>query len=183
MLFKFTQITSFFLFSLTVGSAVASPALDNAALAKRDNADVLAVLNTLKGSTDTILPQISSAVTAGPTEETLTPLINDLTTALNDRDFILGWTERYLSSWTQETIRRRNCQLDCHNRHGLVGDLATIPGLGGLLSGVDLALSQVLKGVEVLLAGVLNLVATLLVDVAALLTSLAFGLTLASIGL
>lgn len=43
----------------------------------------------------------------------------------------------------------------------LVGDLATIPLLAGLLAGVDVALSRLLNSLELLLAQVLILVATL----------------------
>lgn len=43
----------------------------------------------------------------------------------------------------------------------LVGDLATIPLLSGLLAGVDAALAKLLNGLELLLAEVLTLVATL----------------------
>lgn len=45
---------------------------------------------------------------------------------------------------------------------GLTG-VSTVPSLGLLLPGLDLALNQVLIGLDVLLAGVLNLVATLYV--------------------
>jgi hypothetical protein len=47
--------------------------------------------------------------------------------------------------------------------NGLLGTASTIPGLGGLLAGVDVALNQVLLGLEVVLAGVLSLVASLCV--------------------
>ncbi|KAJ7581189.1 hypothetical protein C8J56DRAFT_1015903 [Mycena floridula] len=187
----FSQITAFFLFSLTIGSAVASPTVDSAGLVKRDNADIQAVLTTLKSSTDTILPQITSLAASGnATDDTVTPIINDLTSALDNATSALA----ALTPSTRRSLKRQSDDDIANLVAGIVTDIAnaldtlladtsTIPALSTLLAGVDTSLNQVLKGLETLLAGVLNLVANLLVDVAALLRSLAFGLTLASLGL
>ncbi|KAF5387506.1 hypothetical protein D9757_006533 [Collybiopsis confluens] len=157
---------------------------------RQDTADIETVLNTLKGSTDTILPQITSTGQAGnASDANVTPLINDLTTALNTASSSLTALQ------TSSRKSRRQSDDDIANLVAgivtditnaldtLLGDAAAIPELGSLLGGVDVALDQVLVGLETLLAGVLTLVANLLVDVAGLLKSLALGLTLASLGL
>ncbi|KAF7333305.1 Sc15 protein [Mycena sanguinolenta] len=156
---------------------------------RSSTADIETVLNTLKNSTDSILPQITALSSGGTaTDATVTPLITDLTTALNT-------ATASLATLTPVTSTKRQSDDDIANLVAgivtdianaldtLLGDASAIPDLGTLLSGVDTALDQVLVGLETLLAGVLNLVATLLVDVAGLLRSLAFGLTLASLGL
>ncbi|GAW00228.1 sc15 protein [Lentinula edodes] len=179
----------FFLFtSFGIVSSVPSSA---AAVKKRqDTADVEIVLNTLKNSTDTILPQITSVGQSGiASDATVTPLINELTTALNTASSSLA------SLQTSSRKARRQSDDDIANivagiitdiadaLDTLVGDLSAIPDLGSLFDGVDSALDEVLTGLETLLAGVLTLVADLLVDVAGLLESLSLGLTLASLGL
>ncbi|KIK58218.1 hypothetical protein GYMLUDRAFT_202684 [Collybiopsis luxurians FD-317 M1] len=157
---------------------------------RQDTADIETVLNTLKSSTDTILPQITAIGQAGnASDANVTPLINDLTAALDTASSSLT------SLQTSSRKARRQSDDDIANLVAgiitdianaldtLLGDAAAIPDLGSLLGGVDASLDQVLKGLETLLAGVLTLVANLLVDVAGLLESLALGLTLASLGL
>ncbi|KAJ7243070.1 hypothetical protein C8J57DRAFT_1084140 [Mycena rebaudengoi] len=182
------RFASLFLLSATFVSA--SPTFNAGLVEKRaSNADIQTVFTTLKSSTDSILPQITDLVSSGTaTDATVTPLINDLTTALNTATTSLGGLALPVLSKRQsndevaalvaEILTDVTTTLD-----GLLGSAASIPALGGLLLGVDAALHQVLFGLEILLAGVLNLVATLLVDVAGLLRSLAFGLTLAALGL
>ncbi|KAK7049163.1 Sc15 protein [Favolaschia claudopus] len=156
---------------------------------RSSTADVEAVVNTLKSSTDSILPQIDALVTGGTASDaTVTPLINELTSALDTASASLGGLSPVSSRKRQSDDDIANLVAglltDITNTlDGLLGEAASIPALGGLLVGVDASLNQVLVGLETLLAGVLRLVATLLVDVAALLRSLAFGLTLASLGL
>jgi len=156
---------------------------------RSSTADIETVFNTLKGSTDSILPQITSLVSGGnATDDTVTPLINDLTAALDTATASLATLTPVSSSKRQSDDDIANLIAgiitDITNAlDGLLGDAASIPDLGSLLAGVDTSLDQVLVGLETLLAGVLNLVANLLVDVAGLLKSLAFGLTLASLGL
>ncbi|KAK7052953.1 hypothetical protein VNI00_004273 [Paramarasmius palmivorus] len=154
-------------------------------VAKRDNADIQEVLNTLKGSTDEILPQIKDLSDSGnATEDNLTPLFTQLTTALDTATASLGDLE-------PSSSRKRQSDDDIANLvAGIVTDISDsvsgitdVAAIAALFPGLDASLAQVLKGLETLLAGVLNLVATLLVDVAALLRRLAFGLTLAALGL
>ncbi|KAJ4475662.1 hypothetical protein J3R30DRAFT_579589 [Lentinula aciculospora] len=179
----------FFIFaSFGIVSSVPSNA---AAVQKRqDTADIEKVLNTLKSSTDTILPQITSIGQSGnASDATVTPLIDGLVTALNTASSSLA------SLQTSSRKARRQSDDDIANLVAgiltdvadaldtLLGDAAAIPDLGSLLGGIDAALDEVLKGLETLLAGVLTLVADLLVDVAGLLESLSLGLTLASLGL
>ncbi|KAJ7872481.1 hypothetical protein B0H14DRAFT_3860354 [Mycena olivaceomarginata] len=130
---------------------------------RSSTADIQTVFNTLKGSTDSILPQITALSSGGNASD-------DTARKRQSDDDIANLVAGILTDVTNA--------LD-----GLLADASSIPALGGLLAGVDTSLNQVLLGLEVLLAGVLNLVANLLVDVAGLLRSLALGLTLATLGL
>ncbi|KAJ6479106.1 hypothetical protein C8R45DRAFT_359077 [Mycena sanguinolenta] len=153
-------------------------------------ADVETVLNTLKSSTDSILPQITALTSAGTaTDATITPLINDLTTALDTATSSLGaltpvpvlsglLSEAAVASLIAGIVTDVAQALDT-----IPTDASAIPDLSSLLGGVDTALSQVLSGLETLLAGVLALVSVLLADVAGLLNSLGLGLTLGLLGL
>ncbi|KAJ7065658.1 hypothetical protein C8F01DRAFT_1351640 [Mycena amicta] len=171
--------------SLVSASPAAAPV---AAVDKRaSTADIQGVLDTLQSSVGSILPQIDSLVSGGTaTDATVTPLINDLTAALDTATSSLAALPASRKRQSDDDIANLVAGLitDISNTlDGLLGAAITIPALGGLLAGVDTSLNQVLKGLETLLAGVLNLVANLLVDVAALLRSLALGLTLATLGL
>ncbi|KAK6980762.1 Sc15 protein [Favolaschia claudopus] len=156
---------------------------------RSSTADIETVFNTLKSSTDSILPQINSLVSGGTASDaTVTPLINDLTAALDTATASLGELDPVESRKRQSDDEIANLVAgiltDITNAlDGLLGEAASIPTLGVLLAGIDTSLNQVLRGLEQLLAGVLRLVANLLVDVANLLRSLALGLTLATLGL
>ncbi|KAJ7183787.1 hypothetical protein C8R46DRAFT_1209927 [Mycena filopes] len=175
------RFASLFLLGTSLASAVV---IDTRA----STADVETVFNTLKSSTDSILPQIDSLVSGGTaTDDTVTPLIAELTAALDTATASLGTlalgglkrqSDDDVANLVAGIISDITKTLD-----GLLGTASTIPALGGLLAGVDTSLNQVLLGLEILLAGVLNLVANLLVDVAGLLRSLALGLTLGTLGL
>ncbi|PPQ81850.1 hypothetical protein CVT25_013450 [Psilocybe cyanescens] len=164
---------------------------------RADISDVLSVISTLKSSTGTIIPQINSLVSDGTASESnVTPLISDLITSLNT-------ASSSLASIGSVDSTSGGSATDVANAIApIITDITTtlssvntaVPGLANLLGGLglDAALNQVLTGLETLLAGVLNLVAQLtsglpssfrLVDVAGLLRSLAFGLTLGSLGL
>ncbi|CAK5277784.1 unnamed protein product [Mycena citricolor] len=184
---RFTSL--FFLFS-TASLVAASPTPVAEALSvdkRASSADVSGVVTTLQTSVGSILPQIDSLVSSGSaTDQTVTPLIGQLTTALDTAVIALG--ELPLSRKRQSTDQVANLVAGIikditTTLDGLTQTASTVPGLGGLLAGVDTSLNQVLIGLETLLAGVLNLVANLLVDVAGLLRSLALGLTLATLGL
>ncbi|KAF5362623.1 hypothetical protein D9758_009625 [Tetrapyrgos nigripes] len=156
---------------------------------RQSNADIQSILTDLQSQVGGILPQIDALVSGGnASDDTVTPLINQLTSALNDSASSLSGLSSSSSSKRQSNDDIANLVAGIitditNSLDGLLGQAASIPTLGALLSGVDISLNQVLVGLETLLAGVLNLVATLLVDVAGLLRSLAFGLTLASLGL
>ncbi|KAJ7704846.1 hypothetical protein B0H17DRAFT_1126482 [Mycena rosella] len=184
------RFTSLFLLATSFVSASPTPLAGLTAVEKRaSTADIETVFNTLKSSTDSILPQITALVSGGnATDDTVTPLINDLTGALDTATASLAALPATTSSKRQSDDDIANLVAgiitDVTNAlDGLLGTASTIPALGGLLAGVDTSLNQVLIGLETLLAGVLTLVANLLVDVAGLLKSLALGLTLATLGL
>ncbi|KAJ3825149.1 hypothetical protein EV361DRAFT_263764 [Lentinula raphanica] len=157
---------------------------------RQDTADVETVLNTLKSSTDVILPQITSVAQSGNVSDaTVAPLINELTAALNTASSSLSALK------TNNKARRQVADLGVAvlvdelltdittTLDGLLAVASGLPEIGGLFAGVDAALHTVLGGLETLLAGVLVLVATLLGNVDGLLRSIGFGLTLASLGL
>ncbi|KAJ6585648.1 hypothetical protein B0H19DRAFT_924575 [Mycena capillaripes] len=164
------RFTSLFLLAATsIVSASPTPAGVAVVDKRSTTADIETVFNTLKGSTDSILPQITALVSGGTaTDDTVTPLINDLTAAFDT-------ATASLATLTPVASRKRQSDDDVANLvagiltdvttalDGLLGDASTIPALGGLLAGVDTSLNQVLIGLETLLAGVLNLVATLCV--------------------
>ncbi|KAJ7172813.1 hypothetical protein C8R43DRAFT_874035 [Mycena crocata] len=184
------RFASLFLLAASFVSASPTPAAGLVAVEKRaSTADVQAVFNTLKDSTDTILPQINALVSGGTaTDDTVTPLIKELTSAvyvatasLNGMQVDFDIARR--QSDDEIAILVAGIVTDITNAlDGLAGSAASIPALTGLLTGLDSSLHEVLLGLETLLAGVLNLVANLLVDVAALLRSLALGLTLTALG-
>ncbi|THU84133.1 hypothetical protein K435DRAFT_688171, partial [Dendrothele bispora CBS 962.96] len=137
---------------------------------------------------------IDSLVSGGKvTEDSVTPLIGQLTVALNNTVDDLanipasepesGSSKRQSDDDTANLVA--GIVTDITNTlNGLLSSAASIPTLSNaLLSGVGVFLNQALVGLETLLAGVFNLIATLLVYVVGLLRSLAFGLVLASLGL
>ncbi|KIJ44496.1 hypothetical protein M422DRAFT_30357, partial [Sphaerobolus stellatus SS14] len=76
----FSHVFSFAVLSLSVISAVATPAAPK----KRAVTDVLAVVNTLQSSTGTILPQIDSLANSGSaTQANISPLLANLVDSLN----------------------------------------------------------------------------------------------------
>ncbi|KAG9118936.1 hypothetical protein FRC07_006287 [Ceratobasidium sp. 392] len=187
----------------------ASPILDTKDMVvKRDNADILAALNTLKGNVDPILAEIDGLVAAHQANLTaVTPLIAELTSALD-----VGAAQ--LGTLSPASLRKRQTDDELANLvagiinsigkalQGLVEELGDISLLAGLLAGVDASLNQVLLGLGILLKGVLNLVANLFVrsnqfsaatqlmmwffrltNVAQLLRNLALGLSLGTLGL
>ncbi|KAJ7704771.1 hypothetical protein B0H17DRAFT_920656 [Mycena rosella] len=166
------RITSLFLLATSFVSASPTPLAGLATIEKRaSTADVATVINTLKTSTDSIIPQINALVSGSTaTDATVTPLINDLTAAFDTASASLttlaltGGLKRQsdddIANLVAGILTDVTTALD-----GLLGTASTIPGLGGLLGGLDVSLNQVLLGLETLLAGVLNLVATLYVPV------------------
>ncbi|KAJ7439111.1 hypothetical protein FB451DRAFT_1447434 [Mycena latifolia] len=183
------RFTSLFLLASTFVAASPAAPLPGSVEKRASTADIQTVLTTLQTSTGSILPQIDAVVANGTaTDATVTPLINELTAALDTATASLAALPATTGSKRQSDDDIANLVAgiitDIANAlEGLLGTATTIPGLGGLLAGVDTSLNQVLVGLETLLAGVLNLVANLLVDVAGLLRSLALGLTLATLGL
>ncbi|KAJ7865023.1 hypothetical protein B0H14DRAFT_2735057 [Mycena olivaceomarginata] len=129
---------------LATSFVAAIPAPAGANVAKRSStADVVNVFNTLKGSTDSILPRINSLVSSGTASDaTVTPLISQLTTAFN----------------TAQAKRQSDEDVAV-----LVAGIVTavpphIPALPGLIVQIDIARQELLIGLDVILAGVLTLV-------------------------
>ncbi|QRV92863.1 Sc15 protein [Ceratobasidium sp. AG-Ba] len=167
----------------------ASPILDTKDMIRRDNSDIMAVMTNLSQSVDVVLKKIDVLVDSKEANiATATPLITELNVAL-----LKGASD--LSKLSPASLRRRQsddevAQITAQlvsgietTLGGLVDALGGMPILGGLLTGVDTSLNQVLLGLSILLQGVLRLVANLLTNVAQLLRNLAFGLSLGTLGL
>ncbi|KAB5587913.1 Sc15 protein [Ceratobasidium theobromae] len=171
---------------------VATPVLSTQDLiVKRDvdNADVLAVFTKLNTTLAGILPKIDELVeTQTATQSNVEPLIAQIVNALDT-------TSSELSQLEPVAARKRQSDDEVAQLvagiitsltttlNGLLAFTSTIPLLGGLLSGVDTSLNQVLRGLSILLQGVLRLVANLLTNVAQLLHNLALGLSLGTLEL
>ncbi|TFK34535.1 hypothetical protein BDQ12DRAFT_689452 [Crucibulum laeve] len=183
------MFTSRILFSFLAIGAVSVAASPAPIIAKRaDVSDILTVVSTLNSTTATILPQIDALVASNSAnEDSITPLITDLASALGTATTSLASLQGADTSTggSADDVAAAIAPVVAGIATSLSGLETAVPTLTSLLSGLglDTSLNQVLSGLETLLAGVLNLVATLLVDVAGLLRSLAFGLTLASLGL
>ncbi|KAJ6488408.1 hypothetical protein DFH09DRAFT_1339187 [Mycena vulgaris] len=159
------RLASLFLLFTTFVSASPEPTA-GLVVVRQATGNIETVLNTLKSSTDTIFPQITTLtgdVTAD-TDVDVTVLINDLTTALNTAS----------SSLSSLGLRMLEFRDITNSLNELLG--TTIPNLDGLLARVNTSLNQVLIGLENQLPGVLSLVANLLPNIADLTQQL--GLTL-----
>ncbi|KAF8890954.1 hypothetical protein BD779DRAFT_220435 [Infundibulicybe gibba] len=155
-----SRLSFYLMLFFALAVAIATP-ISRPGGKRTDISDVEAVFNTLKTSTDSILPQINGLVSNGTvTGTTITPLVNDLTSALNSATSSLGTLQAVATPTSNEVATLIA---------GVVSDVATtlngvqgiVPTLLETLGGVDLALSKVLAAVDGLLAGVLTLVANL----------------------
>ncbi|KAF8880483.1 hypothetical protein CPB85DRAFT_1256126 [Mucidula mucida] len=143
----------------TFTSALVTPAT------KRDDADVLNILTTLKGSTDSILPQIDSLVAnKQASSSNLTPLFDQVQTALKTATSSLQGlgankvkrqTSDELSALLAEIIKDINTSATGANS-------STLFGLPGIVSAITLALETLLIELNVIVPGILASVVLLL---------------------
>ncbi|TFK37798.1 hypothetical protein BDQ12DRAFT_749549 [Crucibulum laeve] len=166
------MIASRILYSfLTLGviSAAATPAAITVEKCQ-STADIKTVLNTLKSSTDAILPQITNL--GNVTDENVTPLINDLTAALNTASSSLASLETYSDLQGRVDTNSGGSQQDVANAvapiyRNIVVSLNNLktqnPEFASLFTkfGTDAALNNLLLGLGTLLAGVVELIAVL----------------------
>jgi len=188
-----SRIVSFFLFTATVitTGAFASPIADNVdAVQKRQVTDAssqtLAILTTLQGSTNSILPQISSLSSSGQANsDTLTPLISQLTASFSTASGSLSSVQPE-SDWQHPQVPHDKIAALIA---AILNDvLITLDGVllfdvPALLVTVDVVVSTLLTDVEFVLAGVLTLVSGLLGTVTLLLSALGFTLISSVLGL
>ncbi|THU99465.1 hypothetical protein K435DRAFT_855654 [Dendrothele bispora CBS 962.96] len=167
----FSFLTFFLTFSLVASNPVTFPqARSDTATIKRQNADVDSVMNTLQGQVGGILPQIDSLVSGGNvTEDSFTPLIIQLTLALNN-------AANDLANIPPSSLSKRQSK----------DAIASI--IGGIVTDISVTLNGLLVSTAFIptvgpLFSVLKLVAILLVDVSKLLHALSFGLVLTALGL
>ncbi|KAF8318100.1 hypothetical protein DL93DRAFT_2165141 [Clavulina sp. PMI_390] len=185
-----TILGAFALFSFS-SIVAASPVIPGAGvqLERRDTASVYAKLQDLKTANEEPLSQISALVSSGSVtyDAVKTPIdtiITNINTAkgevaaLRRRGLVERQSGDELADLVAEIVEAVVDVLET-----LVGDLATIPLLATLLTGVDAALANLLSELELLVAGLLELVAQLLTNLSTILTDLAFDLTLAALGL
>ncbi|KAJ7912913.1 hypothetical protein B0H13DRAFT_1712827 [Mycena leptocephala] len=183
------RFASLLLFAATLAST--SPTSAPAGLAVVDKrastADVETVFTTLKSSTDSILPQIDALVSGGTASDaTVTPLIGELTAALNTATLSLSslpvsakrQTEGKVATVVAGIITEISTTLN-----GLSGSAMAIPAFGTPIIAIDVALNELLVGLDVVLAGVVTLIAGLLTSVAVLLGQLGLGLVIGLLGL
>jgi len=188
-----SRIVSFFLFTATVitTGAFASPIADNVdAVQKRQATDAssqtLAILTALQGSTNSILPQISSLSSSGQANsDTLTPLISQLTASFSTASGSLSAVQPE-SDWQHPQVPHDKIAALIA---AILNDvLITLDGVllfdvPALLVTVDVVVSTLLTDVEFVLAGVLTLVSGLLGTVTLLLSALGFTLISSVLGL
>jgi len=188
-----SRIVSFFLFTATVitTGAFASPVADNVdAVQKRQAADAssqtLAILTTLQGSTNSILPQISSLASSGQANsDNLTPLINQLTASFSTASTSLSAVQPETDSRKPQVPHDKIAELIA----AILNDvLVTLDGVlifdvPALLTTVDVVVSTLLTDVDFVLAGILTLVSGLLGTVSILLSALGFTLISGVLGL
>ncbi|KAJ6605177.1 hypothetical protein DFH09DRAFT_967063 [Mycena vulgaris] len=183
------RFASLFLFAVTLASA--SPASAPAGLAVVDKraftADVETVFTTLKSSTDSILPQIDALVSGGTASDvTVTPLIGELTAALNTATASLSSLPVSFKRQTEDEVATVVAGIITEittTLNGLSGSATAIPAFGTLIIAIDVALEELLVGLDVVLTGVVTLVAGLLTSVAVLLGQLDLGLVIGLLGL
>ncbi|KAJ7676741.1 hypothetical protein DFH06DRAFT_976328 [Mycena polygramma] len=163
------RFASVFLLAVTLASA--SPASTPAGLAVVDKrastAAVQTVFTKLKSSTDSILPQIDALVTGGKASEaTVTPLIGELTTALNTATVSLSSLPPSFKRQTEDEVATLIAGIITEistTLSGLSGSAAAIPAIGTLIIPIDVALQELLVGLDVVLTGVVTLVSGLCV--------------------
>ncbi|KAK7461479.1 hypothetical protein VKT23_008656 [Stygiomarasmius scandens] len=180
--------TLFASFSLVASNPVTLPGAGVAI--KRQSTDVDSALDSLQGQLNTILPQLDAiSDDDNASEDDITTTVNQLTAAIDSTSASLGGAS------LADLSKRQTNQATAQRVATIVSDVATssnklkskhghkFPVIAVLLVTLDVALHKLLITVELLVAGVLKLVAGLLIDVAILLKGLAFGLTLAALGI
>ncbi|KAF9002968.1 hypothetical protein BDQ17DRAFT_1242765 [Cyathus striatus] len=159
----FSRVASLTVLALGVISAAATPAV----IKKREDvSDVLAVVNTLKASTSTIIPQIGTLFRISTTQDQVSPVFANLVAALNTASTSLnglqgkvdtssGGTPNDVANSIAPVYSDITTSLDNFKKHK--------PQFGFLFItfGIDAALNKVLLGLELVIAGVLKLVGVL----------------------
>ncbi|TFK19783.1 hypothetical protein FA15DRAFT_600856 [Coprinopsis marcescibilis] len=170
--------------------AVAAAVTPAAPLKKREDvSDVLAIVGQLRGSTDTILPQIDTLVNSGEAnEENISPLLQQLTAALDLSAVSLEALDGKVdpsSGGSEQEVAEEVSVVYTNIATSLDNMKTKKPKLHPLVPkfGLDLALLKVLLGLKLVLAGVTKLLAVLLKVVAHLLHGLGFLLTVTLLGL
>ncbi|KAG2010607.1 hypothetical protein CC2G_013418 [Coprinopsis cinerea AmutBmut pab1-1] len=178
------------LFSVFAVGAIAAIAAPSAVVEKREDiSDVLAIVGTLKASTDSILPQIDNLVnTDTATEANLSPLLQDLSASINSGATSLEALRGKVDSssgGTEEQVAEEVAVIYTDVAHSLDNLKKKKPHLYPLVPkfGLDAALLKLLLGLQLVLAGVIKLLAVLLKAVGGLLSGLGFTLILLLLGL
>ncbi|TFK37795.1 hypothetical protein BDQ12DRAFT_749525 [Crucibulum laeve] len=185
------MIASRFLFSFLTLGVISAAAIPTAVTVEKreDVSDILAVVNTLQGSSDTILPQIDSLIaTNSATEDNLSPLLYQLSDALGTASTSFtnlqgnvntnsGGSQQDVANAVAPVYNNIAVSLDNVKKHK--PEFAPL----FLKFGIDAALNKILLGLDILLVGVIKLVAVLLIDVGVLLKGLGFTLTFVTLGL
>ncbi|KZO94294.1 hypothetical protein CALVIDRAFT_565663 [Calocera viscosa TUFC12733] len=184
---QFTRLFAFLATFLALGTFV----LGSPALTKRqaDESQISAIVDTLQSTVESAVGSLNAFDPSTATVAEIQPYVTDIQYAFSTAGSGLA----SLASSSKRDLSARQTAFDTEIAQlvaGLLTDVAnaldgllSVEGLGAILPGLDEPINTVLLGLETLLAGVLSLVSALLVDVAGILTALAWGLTLATLGL
>ncbi|KAH8115047.1 hypothetical protein DFH11DRAFT_1762324 [Phellopilus nigrolimitatus] len=183
----FTRAVSFLAFFTTLVVFTSANPVLGVRSSDSSSATVSSVFTTLKSQADAVLPQFSSLVASGnATSSTVTPLVNQLVSALNTAHGSLTAApagSRLVKRQSDDAIAAQIAGVVSDIANGLNPIIGVVPGLDVILLGLDTALDEVLISVGVLLEGILVLVSSLLVDVAVILQGLGLGVVLGLLGL
>ncbi|KAF9048944.1 hypothetical protein BJ165DRAFT_1342870 [Panaeolus papilionaceus] len=160
-------LLSFFAVGAISTLASPTPAPVDVVEKREDVSDVLAVIDTLKTSTGSILPQIDNLVnTNQATTSNISPLLQNLVDAVNTGTASLNTLQGKVDATTGGTKDQV-----AQDVAGVITDIANTlnnlktkaPALFSLVAslGIQTALSQLLVGLNIVIAGVLTLVAGL----------------------
>ncbi|KAL5519348.1 hypothetical protein ACEPAH_1031 [Sanghuangporus vaninii] len=178
----FSRVISFLVFSLTLGTfAVGKPVTT-----RSDVTFVQSVFTSLQSNTNNILPQIKGLTAEGnATNESVGPLIIELISALQGTQGSVALIGPISSNASNDTLVELIAETiaDIVGTLDLLANSTDITDLSGLLSGIDLALAEILLGLDVIVAGVITLVATLLAGLTVSLEDIGFGQTITALKL
>ena len=169
MLFSHIVFVALSVFGLV--QAIPSPLAKEGVVERATNADVTGVLNTLKGRTDTILPQINALVASGNVNDrNVKPLFDQLSSALKTADGSLGKfkAQGLVSRQNQDEVAAVSADIIKNINATLTSfpfDISLISAIGLLLFNLIISLNFLVPGLIAVVVGLLNAVSGVLLTV------------------